>query len=95
MKFVNSLLILLLMVPVGIAQTSYPMLMTLQPVAIQVGTSADMVVKSRSSMWGANKVMVSGNGVTGEVVHPDPPESKEGEEKLANKEQGNIKTRKI
>ena len=80
MKFVNSLLILLLMVPVGIAQTSYPMLMTLQPVAIQVGTSADMVVKSRSSMWGANKVMVSGNGVTGEVVHPDPPESKEGEE---------------
>ena len=80
MKFVNSLLILLLMVPVGSAQTSYPMLMTLQPVAIQVGTSADMVVKSRSSMWGANKVMVSGNGVTGEVVHPAPPESKEGEE---------------
>ena len=80
MKFVSSLLILLWMVPVGIAQTSYPMLMTLQPVAIQVGTSSEMVVKSRSSMWGANKVMVSGDGVAGVVVHPDPPEAKDGEE---------------
>ena len=59
------------------------MLMTLEPIAIQVGTSAEMVVKSRSSMWGANKVMVSGKGVSGEVIHPDLPKPKEGEEKPA------------
>ncbi len=77
---VASLLALMLMVSTSMAQTSYPMLMTLEPIAIQVGTSAEMVVKSRSSMWGANKVMVSGKGVSGKVIHPDPPEPKEGEE---------------
>ena len=46
----NSSLILILMAAVGFAQTSYPMLMTLEPIAIQVGTSSEMVVKSRSSM---------------------------------------------
>ncbi len=76
----NSSLILILMAAVGFAQTSYPMLMTLEPIAIQVGTSSEMVVKSRSSMWGANKVMVSGNGIIGKVMHPDLPEPKEGEE---------------
>jgi len=80
---VVSLLALMLMVSTSMAQTSYPMLMTLEPIAIQVGTSAEMTVKSRSSMWGANKVMVSGKGVSGEVIHPAPPEPKEGEEKPA------------
>ena len=76
----SSLILVLFVAATATAQTSYPMLMTLEPIAIQVGTNADMVVKSRSSMWGANKVMVSGQGVTGEVMHPAPPEGKEGEE---------------
>ena len=74
-----SLLILIMVAGSAIAQTSYPMLMTLQPIAIQVGTTSEMVVKSRYSMWGANKVMVSGHGVTGVVIHPDPPEPKDGD----------------
>ena len=77
---VKSLVLLILAVGAVQAQTSYPMLMTLEPIAIQVGTTSDMVVKSRYSMWGASKVMVSGNGVTGVIVHPEPPMPKEGEE---------------
>ena len=77
---VKSLVLLILAVGAVQAQTSYPMLMTLEPIAIQVGTTSDMAVKSRYSMWGANKVMVSGNGVTGVIVHPEPPMPKEGEE---------------
>ena len=65
---VKSLVLLILAVGAVQAQTSYPMLMTLEPIAIQVGTTSEMVVKSRYSMWGANKVMVSGNGVTGVIV---------------------------
>ena len=39
---VGSLLALMVMASASMAQTSYPMLMTLEPIAIQVGTSAEM-----------------------------------------------------
>ena len=61
---------------VASAQTSYPMLMSLKPVAVQVGTSAECEVQSRYTMLGAYQVVVSGTGVTGEVVPPEMP--KEG-----------------
>lgn len=50
------------------AQRSYPMLMNLSPTAVQVGQSSEHTVESRYSMFGANQVLVSGEGVTGEVV---------------------------
>jgi hypothetical protein len=50
------------------AGTSYPMVMSLQPVAIQAGTSAEMTVRSRYSMEGAYRVLISGSAVTGQVV---------------------------
>src|SRR5580692_2470282 len=53
------------------AGNSYPMVMSLQPVAIQAGTSAEMTVRSRYSMEGAYRVLISGNGVTGQV-EPSP-----------------------
>jgi hypothetical protein len=53
------------------AGNSYPMVMSLQPVAIQAGTSAEMTVRSRYSMEGAYRVLISGNGVTGQV-EPTP-----------------------
>src|SRR5690242_2570906 len=59
------------------AQTSYPMLMSLDPVAIQVGTTAECTLASRYSMHGGYHVLVSGGGVMGEVV---PTEVKEGED---------------
>jgi hypothetical protein len=54
-----------------LAQTAYPMLMSLRPVAVQVGTTADVEVKSRYTMFGAYQVLVSGEGVTGEVTPSD------------------------
>ncbi|MBP88060.1 MAG: hypothetical protein CMJ64_15270 [Planctomycetaceae bacterium] len=58
------------------AQTSYPMLMSLTPVAAQVGQTSEHTIKSRYTMLGAYDVLVNGEGVTGEIVHP---EVKEGE----------------
>ena len=52
------------------AQRSYPMLMNLSPAAVQVGQSSEHTVESRYSMFGSNQVLVSGDGVTGEVVTP-------------------------
>jgi len=60
------------------AQTSYPMLMTLQPIAVQIGTTGELEVQSRYSMWGANQVIISGEGLSGEVIHPELPPVKEG-----------------
>lgn len=53
------------------AQTSYPMLMSLKPVAAQVGATSEHTVSSRYSMYGAYDVIVTGKGVTGEIVPSD------------------------
>jgi hypothetical protein len=58
------------------AQTSYPMLMSLKPVAAQIGATTEHEIQSRYSMLGAYKVIVTGEGVTGEIV---PPEIKNDE----------------
>lgn len=58
---------------------SYPMLMAIQPLAAQVGTTAEFVVDSRYTMAGAYQVFVSGTGVQGEVgsaVSDKPPITK-------------------
>jgi len=52
------------------AQTSYPMVMSLHPTAAQVGQTSEHVVQSRYSMFGAYQVLVSGEGVSGEVTTP-------------------------
>lgn len=54
------------------------MLMSVDPVAVQRGTTSDHVVKSRYTMEDAYEVLVSGEGVVGLVVLP---EVKEGEKK--------------
>lgn len=63
------------------AQQSYPMLMSLDPVAAQIGTTSDHTLKSRYTMEGAYEVLISGDGVTGKAVLP---ETKEGEKKPAS-----------
>ena len=52
-------------------QTSYPMVMSLQPVAAQAGATSEHTINSRYSMYGADQVIISGTGVTGEIVHPE------------------------
>ena len=65
--------LVLLAASVASAQVSYPMLMSLKPVAIQVGTTSECEVSSRYTMAGAYQVFISGTGVTGEVVPPEMP----------------------
>jgi len=64
----TSLVIAVSLPTTAVAQTSYPMLMSLKPAAAQVGTSSVHALSSRYSMAGAYKVLVSGDGVTGEIV---------------------------
>ena len=61
------------------AQISYPMVMSLKPVAIQAGATTECEVNSRYTMLGAYQVTVGGSGVTAEVVPPVMPELKPGE----------------
>ncbi len=56
---------------VAIAQTSYPMLMSLSPVAVGVGQTTEVTVRSRYSMRGAFQVLISGEGVSAEIVPPE------------------------
>ena len=52
------------------AQQSYPMLMGISPVAVQIGTTTECEIESRYSMHGTYKVFVSGDGVVGEAETP-------------------------
>jgi hypothetical protein len=60
-------------------QTSYPMLLSLKPVALQVGTSVECDVRAYHNLRGCHQVFVSGAGVVGEVVPIPAPELKPGE----------------
>ena len=73
-----SLLLLLTLLATGQtrSQTSYPMLMSIRPVATQRGQTSEHTVRSRYDLYGAYKVLVSGDGVQGEVV---PHAVKQGE----------------
>ncbi len=52
-------------------QTAFPMLMSLKPVAVQVGTTSEITVNSRYSMHLAESVLVTGGGIVAEVVPPE------------------------
>lgn len=68
------------------AQTnnSYPMLMSVKPSAVQIGQTTEHEVTARYTLFGASRVIVSGDGVTGEVIPPEkPPEAKPGEARPA------------
>src|SRR5262245_8738502 len=52
------------------ADTSYPMIMAVRPVAVQAGKTGECEFESRYNLHGAYKVLVTGSGVVGEV---DPP----------------------
>ena len=55
------------------AQTnnSYPMLMSLKPTAAQIGQSTEHELNARYNLAGATQVLVTGEGVTGEIVPND------------------------
>src|SRR5262245_57823957 len=69
-----ALLAIALLPAVAVAQTSFPMLTYVNPVAVQRGTTAEVSVQCQtSSLAGAYKVMFEGNGVTAEIVPPKEP----------------------
>jgi len=80
--FLTTLTTTLLHPAVASAQAAYPMLMSVEPVAAQIGQTSEHTLHSRYSMDGAYQVLVSGDGVTGQVP---PVEEKEGEKPNAQK----------
>ena len=61
---------------VASAQVAYPMIMSLKPVAVQIGTTSECEVQSRYTMFGAHQVFVTGTGVSAEVVPPTEEQAK-------------------
>lgn len=73
MNRIALLLLLVAAAPTVVqAQQAYPMLMSIEPVAAEVGKTSEHVVKSRYTMADAYDVLVVGEGVRGEVVLPEP-----------------------
>jgi hypothetical protein len=62
--------------PAAFAQTSYPMIMSISPVAVQVGQTSECEVSARYNLYGAYQVFVTGTGVLGELDPPKPPDGK-------------------
>ena len=76
----------------AIAQKSYPMVMSLHPVAAQTGQTSEHEVNARYDLSGAYQIFVTGQGVTGEVV---PPEMKPGEKPANRTPTGKLKVKFI
>src|SRR5438876_7894719 len=73
-KHMWAVLILIALSAQGAAQTSFPMVTHVTPVAVQRGTTAEVAVDCRtSSLYGAYKVLVEGSGVAAEVVPGKEP----------------------
>lgn len=73
------LAILVLSLPsVAWAQVSYPMVLDLNPLAVQTGTTSEVEINARYSFFGAYKVFVSGTGIDAELIMPEvkPTEAK-------------------
>jgi hypothetical protein len=64
------------------SNNSYPMLMSVTPAAAPIGLATEHEVSARYNLYGASQVLVSGQGVTGEIL---PFDAKEVEKALAAK----------
>ncbi len=58
------------------AQISYPMIMGLKPVAVQIGTTAECEVHSRYTLFGTHQIFITGTGVYAEPIPPDAEAAK-------------------
>jgi hypothetical protein len=54
------------------ADSTFPMIMSISPVAVQAGTTTECEVSARYNLYGAYRVFVTGDGVTAEVDPPKP-----------------------
>ena len=72
MRHVSVIAGLLLAVTAAPADTFYPMILAVRPVAVQAGTTCVCEFESRYNLHGAYQVFVSGTGVSGSVDPPAP-----------------------
>jgi hypothetical protein len=69
-----SLALALALAPTALhAQTCFPMITHASPVAVQTGTTSEVVVAGQQNFAGVYRVLVEGTGVTAEPI-PDPKE---------------------
>lgn len=69
MRSALALLAVALFAPVSVGQTSFPMVTHVTPTAVQRGTTAEVAVECRTStLHGAYKVIIEGEGVTAEII---------------------------
>jgi hypothetical protein len=68
----RSLLFTLLTATIASAQTSYPMITHVTPVAVERGKSATVIVNGQQNFAGTYKVLFEGTGLRAEVVAPKP-----------------------
>jgi hypothetical protein len=54
------------------ADSAFPMVMSIRPVAVQAGTTTECQVSARYNLYGTYRVFVSGDGVTAEADPPKP-----------------------
>ena len=88
MRFPKSLCCLMLTLGVAgtaSSQQSYPMLMSLHPVAAQTGQTSEHEVSARYNLDGAYQIFVTGTGVTGEAVPPEMPTAEKADQKPKGK----------
>ena len=92
MRQAVAFLALLVVVDVAHAQSSYPMLMDVSPLAVQAGASAEHVVSARYNLLGTFQVIVDGEGVIGEPIaepkkdEPKKPDAKKDDKAAAAKD---------
>lgn len=74
MRLALALLAAALLPTLAAAQTSFPMVTHVTPVAVQRGTTSEVTVECRtSSLGGAYKILVEGDGVSLEPLPPKEP----------------------
>lgn len=73
MRSCLAVLALVLFPLAGSAQRFYPMIMAVRPVAVQTGKTCKCEFEALYDLAGTYQILVTGTGVTGEVVPPPPP----------------------
>jgi hypothetical protein len=71
-RVASSILLLSVAIP-AVAQTSYPMITHVMPVAVQRGKTTEVVVEGQMNFEGVNQALFEGGGIQAE---PLPPEKK-------------------
>ncbi|HJT76813.1 MAG TPA: PPC domain-containing protein, partial [Gemmataceae bacterium] len=75
------------------ADTFYPMVMSISPVAVQAGTTAECEVDARYNLHGTYRVFVTGDGVTAEAEAIPPAERVTTGRRRRRREVSKIKVR--